>query len=302
MPKEESDRPDSHVTTKRMWVGGVPETCNDTQLREYFIRFGSVQSVEIVTDKAGKSRGFAFVTFDDYDSVDKAILGRPHTVGNAPRPLEVRKALSRAEMDQFRAGRPGRADGQRGGPPFGGPYGGPPPGYGYPSYGPSYSYYPPPSGGKSRGGRGGGPGAPYAGSAYPTYMPPGYAPAGYAPPYGYSDYGGYEYGRPWPAGSHDAGGRGGWSDGGASFGTGYSQYDAGGPMRGASLFRQRGTGSCAGQPATDPALNHSYSCTSYVNVIVLVKTFCKRTFLGGFCRDLRRCFSRMNRKLFPFTE
>ena len=43
-----------------------------------------------------KKRDFAFVTFDDHDSVDKIVIQKYHTVNGHN--CEVRKALSKQEM------------------------------------------------------------------------------------------------------------------------------------------------------------------------------------------------------------
>lgn len=58
--------------------------------------------VEIIGDKyTGKPRGFAFVTFDDYDPVDKCVLQRSHHVSNYR--CDVKKALSKEEMAKVSA-------------------------------------------------------------------------------------------------------------------------------------------------------------------------------------------------------
>lgn len=43
-------------------------------MQKYFATFGSIASVNVVTEKeTNKKRGFAFVEFDDYDPVDKVV-------------------------------------------------------------------------------------------------------------------------------------------------------------------------------------------------------------------------------------
>lgn len=57
-----------------MFVGGVKEDTTEDMVREVFGEFGEIEAVDIIMDKTtGKPRGFLFVTFADYDHVDKCV-------------------------------------------------------------------------------------------------------------------------------------------------------------------------------------------------------------------------------------
>ena len=51
---------------KNIYVGNLPWSANDEELRELFAAFGSVSSARVITDReTGRSRGFGFVEMDD---------------------------------------------------------------------------------------------------------------------------------------------------------------------------------------------------------------------------------------------
>uniref|UniRef100_A0A8C5W3T5 RRM domain-containing protein n=1 Tax=Microcebus murinus TaxID=30608 RepID=A0A8C5W3T5_MICMU len=95
--REDSQRPGAHLPVKKIFVGGIKEDTEEHHLRYYFEQYGKIEVIEIMTDRgSGKKRGFAFVTFDDHDSVDKTVIQKYHTVSGHN--CEVRKALWKQEM------------------------------------------------------------------------------------------------------------------------------------------------------------------------------------------------------------
>jgi len=79
---------------KKIYVGNLPWSTTEDDLRELFAGYGAVHSVAIITDRdTGRSRGFGFVEMDD-DEADKAIAGaNGHQLGD--RPLRVNEAQDR---------------------------------------------------------------------------------------------------------------------------------------------------------------------------------------------------------------
>ena len=47
---------------RKLFVGGLPQECKDSDIKEYFGQFGEIDGVNLKTDpQTGRSRGFAFV-------------------------------------------------------------------------------------------------------------------------------------------------------------------------------------------------------------------------------------------------
>ncbi|XP_033067995.1 heterogeneous nuclear ribonucleoprotein A1-like [Trachypithecus francoisi] len=121
--REDSQRPGAHLTVKKIFVGGIKEDTEEHHLRDYFAQYGKIEVIENMTDRgSGKKRGFAFVTFDNHDSVDKTVIQKHHTVSGHN--CEVRKALSKQEMASASSSQRGRSGSGNFGGGRGGNFGG----------------------------------------------------------------------------------------------------------------------------------------------------------------------------------
>ncbi len=83
---------------KKLYVGNLPYSTTDADLRELFAAAGAVATASVIIDKmSGRSKGFGFVEFENDDDAMKAIDmfngkdmgGRPLTVNEA-RPMQPR--------------------------------------------------------------------------------------------------------------------------------------------------------------------------------------------------------------------
>lgn len=83
---------------KKLYVGGLPYSTTDTELKDAFSQAGNVTSAVIIMDKmTGRSKGFGFVEMSSDEEANAAIDmwngkdfgGRSLTVNEA-RPLEPR--------------------------------------------------------------------------------------------------------------------------------------------------------------------------------------------------------------------
>lgn len=84
--------------SKRLYVGGIPYSSTNESLKSAFAQAGSVESANIIIDRAtGRSKGFGFVEMTNDSEAQAAIdmwngkefEGRTLTVNEA-RPLEER--------------------------------------------------------------------------------------------------------------------------------------------------------------------------------------------------------------------
>ena len=59
---------------KKLFVGNIPHSTTEAELRALFEPHGAIEQVSIVTDRdTGRSRGFAFVEMENETEADQAI-------------------------------------------------------------------------------------------------------------------------------------------------------------------------------------------------------------------------------------
>lgn len=86
------------MNNKRLFIGNLPWSVTEEQLQDMFAAIGNLVSCKLIMDKySGKSKGFAFVEYDDEKDAEKAIKelnekevdGRKIIV-NVAKPMEER--------------------------------------------------------------------------------------------------------------------------------------------------------------------------------------------------------------------
>ena len=87
----------------KLYVGGIPYSSTNEDLKNHFAQAGEVASAQIIIDKmTGRSKGFGFVEMTSEEAANKAIsmfhdqefMGRKLTV-NIARPLVPREERPR---------------------------------------------------------------------------------------------------------------------------------------------------------------------------------------------------------------
>ena len=84
---------------KKLFVGNLPYSISEDEVKAFFSEVGTVDSVKIITDQySGRSKGFGFVEMANDEEADKAIetlngkeLQERALIVNEARPMTERK-------------------------------------------------------------------------------------------------------------------------------------------------------------------------------------------------------------------
>jgi len=86
-----------------LFIKNLDDSIDDEKLREEFQSFGTITSVKVMTDEAGKSKGFGFVSFSSPEEASRAISEmNQHMLAGKPLyvALAQRKDVRRSQLEQ----------------------------------------------------------------------------------------------------------------------------------------------------------------------------------------------------------
>ena len=67
----------------KIYVGNLAPMVDEAHLREYFLKYGEINIVEVVYDRqTSRSRGFGFVTFMNAGDADSALVENGNSLEN----------------------------------------------------------------------------------------------------------------------------------------------------------------------------------------------------------------------------
>lgn len=94
--KRKSTDPQYYPESEQLYIGNLSYQVNASQLREIFEKYGELQNVRLIKNShTGRSKGFAFVTFNNIKDAKKALSLNGEDVRG--RPIVVRMAKPREE-------------------------------------------------------------------------------------------------------------------------------------------------------------------------------------------------------------
>jgi len=85
-----------------IYIGQLPYSVTEEELREMFVTYGEVSSLNLIMDRySGQSKGFGFVEMPDNSEADQAIKGLNKTMFKG-REIKVNQAEERRKKKTFR--------------------------------------------------------------------------------------------------------------------------------------------------------------------------------------------------------
>ena len=85
-----------------IYVGQLPYSVTEEELREMFVQYGEVESLKLIMDNySGQSKGFGFIEMPNNSEADQAIKGLNKTTLKG-REIKVNQAEERRKKKTYR--------------------------------------------------------------------------------------------------------------------------------------------------------------------------------------------------------
>ena len=85
-----------------IYVGQLPYSVTEEELREMFVKYGEVSSLNLIMDRySGQSKGFGFIEMPNNSEADQAIKGLNKSMFKG-REIKVNQAEERSKKKTFR--------------------------------------------------------------------------------------------------------------------------------------------------------------------------------------------------------
>lgn len=97
IPKK-SQNEKANLNSEKIYISGFGSDVSEQELINYFEKYGHILSINLKPPRIGMTMCYGFITFDDYDSVDKIILQNNHCIKGYC--LKIRKCLQK-EKENF---------------------------------------------------------------------------------------------------------------------------------------------------------------------------------------------------------
>ena len=86
---------DASVQRRTLFINNLSFTATEDDLKKHFEQYGKIESINVVRNSHGKSRGFAYIEFENEEDPQKAVVENNQFFMN--RKLEVKLSIPQEE-------------------------------------------------------------------------------------------------------------------------------------------------------------------------------------------------------------
>ena len=88
---------------KRLFLGGLKPTTIKNDIHSYFIKFGEIKHIKLqINSKTGLNKGYAFILYEDENTLQKIIDAMPHEISNWKLECKISSGGKCNEIDKIK--------------------------------------------------------------------------------------------------------------------------------------------------------------------------------------------------------